>query len=52
MGVLDRETRQVRAKVIPNVKRETLQTEVLKQIKFGTNVYTDEATGTEIPHCP
>jgi len=27
MGMLDRELRQVRAKVIPNVKRETLQTE-------------------------
>ena len=25
MGMLDRELRQVRAKVIPNVKRETLQ---------------------------
>jgi hypothetical protein len=29
MGLLNRETRQVRAKVIPNVKRETLQTEIL-----------------------
>ena len=25
MGMLDRDLRQVRAKVIPNVKRETLQ---------------------------
>jgi len=25
MGMLDRESRQVRAKVVPNVKRETLQ---------------------------
>ena len=31
MGLLDRELRQVRAKVVPNVKRETLQSEVLQQ---------------------
>ena len=29
-GMLDRESRQVRAKVVPNVKRETLQEEILK----------------------
>ncbi len=29
-GILDREARQVRAKVVPNVKRETLQNEVLE----------------------
>ena len=29
VGMLDRETRQVRAQMIPNVKRETLQREVL-----------------------
>jgi transposase-like protein len=29
-GILDRESRQVRAKVVPNVKRETLQNEILK----------------------
>ena len=28
MGMLDRDLRQVRAKVVPNVKRETLQDEV------------------------
>ena len=32
MGMLDREARKVRAKVIPNVKRETLQNEILNQI--------------------
>ncbi|HEY4357727.1 MAG TPA: IS1595 family transposase [Acidobacteriaceae bacterium] len=41
MGMFDRETRKVRAKVIPNVKRETLQTEILKNIKHGSAVYTD-----------
>jgi len=41
MGMLDRETRQVRAKVIPNVKRETLQNEILDQIQTWANVYTD-----------
>jgi transposase-like protein len=45
MGVLDRDTRQMRAKVIPNVKRNTLQTEILKQVKHGSAVYTDDATG-------
>ena len=45
MGLLDRELRQVRAKVIPNVKRETLQAEVLREVKHGSKVYTDEALG-------
>jgi transposase-like protein len=43
MGILDREARQVRAKVVPNVKRETLQNEVLENVKYGTKVYTDDA---------
>jgi transposase-like protein len=45
MGMLDRESRQVRAKVVPNVKRETLQTEILNQIESGSTVYTDGAVG-------
>lgn len=45
MGMLDRETRQIRANVIPNVKRETLQKEVLSQVKYGSKVYTDEHVG-------
>ena len=36
-------SRQVRAKVIPNVKRETLQNEILNQIEKGSTVYTDKA---------
>jgi hypothetical protein len=42
-GILDRTARQVRAKVMPNVKRETLQAEILRQVKYGTKVYTDDA---------
>jgi transposase-like protein len=43
MGMLDRDERKVRASVVPNVKRETLQTEVLKNVKYGSRVYTDDA---------
>jgi transposase-like protein len=46
-GILDRTARQVRASVVPNVKRETLQTQILKQVKFGTKVYTDDAVAYE-----
>jgi transposase-like protein len=43
MGMLDRELRQVRAKVVPNVRRETLLNEILNQIEKGRTVYTDSA---------
>ncbi len=43
MGILDRETRKLRAKVVPNVLRKTLQAEVLQQVHRGAKVYTDEA---------
>jgi transposase-like protein len=42
-GFLDRDLRQVRAKIVPNVLRETLQSEVLKEVKYGSKVYTDDA---------
>lgn len=45
MGMLERETRKVRAKVIPNVKRETLQNEILNEIDHNSTVYTDGAVG-------
>jgi transposase-like protein len=45
MGMLTRNTREVRAKVIPNVKRDTLQAEILKNVGFGTHVYTDQHVG-------
>jgi len=44
-GILDRDLRQVRAKVIPNVKRETLQNAILENVKQGSIVYTDEWVG-------
>ena len=45
MGLLDRHSREVRAKVVPNAKRETLQREILDNVvKVGT-VYTDGHTG-------
>ena len=43
MGMLDRDERTVRAMVVPNVRRETLQTAVLAEIEQGSCVYTDEA---------
>jgi len=43
MGMLDRETRQVRAKVIPDVSRETLLNEILNGIERKATIYTDQA---------
>jgi transposase-like protein len=45
MGMLDRESRQVRAKLIPNVRREVLQSEILNEIQPGSKVYTDGWAG-------
>ncbi len=45
MGMLDRDLRQVRANVIPSVTRETLQTAILKHVKYGSRVFTDEWQG-------
>jgi hypothetical protein len=44
-GMLERGTRQVRASVIPNVKRETLQKKILDNVGFGATVYTDGWAG-------
>jgi transposase-like protein len=49
-GILDREARQVRATVLPNVKRETLQAEVLNNVKYGSRVYTDDAVAYDKLH--
>jgi transposase-like protein len=49
-GMLDRELRTVRATVVPNIKRETLQNEILSNVKYGTTVYTDDAVGYENLH--
>jgi transposase-like protein len=42
-GILDRDLRKVRAKVVSDVKRETLQYEILNQVEFGAKLYTDKA---------
>lgn len=44
-GLLDRELRQVRAQVIPNVKRDTLQKAILDNVTPFAKVYTDEHLG-------
>lgn len=41
VGLLDRKTRQVRAKVVPNVNREVLQDAILENIEGKSTVYTD-----------
>ena len=44
MGMFDRDSRKVRTKIIPNVKRKTLQGEILDNIHHGSTVYTDSAS--------
>ena len=44
-GILDRNLRQVRAQVVPNITRETLAECSAKNIKYGSTVYTDDAVG-------
>ncbi len=45
MGMLDRDLRQVRCHVVPNLRRDTLQNLVLKHVHRGSKLYTDQATG-------
>jgi transposase-like protein len=42
-GMLDRDLREVRAKVIPNTRRDTLQNMILDGVRKDSTVYTDEA---------
>lgn len=42
MGILDRETRKIRVKHVPNVQRQTLQDEIRKHIEPGSEIFTDE----------
>ncbi len=44
-GMLERNTRQVRAKVIPNVRRDVLQAEILNHITPKSAVFTDAWKG-------
>jgi transposase-like protein len=43
MGLLDRGRGEVRAKVVVDTKRATLQPHIAKEVKYGSTVYTDEA---------
>ena len=45
MRMLDSESREVRAKVIPSVRRDVLQAEILRQIHPGSKIFTDGWTG-------
>ena len=35
IGMLDRDAREIRRKVIPNIRRETLQNEILNNVEYG-----------------
>lgn len=48
MGILDRDARQIRAMVVPNVKRATLQNQVLNNVHHGSMMYTDNAAGYDL----
>jgi transposase-like protein len=43
MGMLDRSQRTIRTVVVPNTSRMTLQAQVLKNVRYGTRVFTDES---------
>jgi transposase-like protein len=40
-GMLDRDTREVRAHVIPQIRREVLMDSILENIEKGSTIYTD-----------
>jgi transposase-like protein len=42
-GLLDRDARKVRATVVPNVRRDTLQRAILEQVEHGSPLHTDQA---------
>lgn len=50
MGLLDRAVREVRAKVVPNVRRDTLQGEILREVSPDSKVYTDQWIGYDSLH--
>lgn len=43
VGLLDRAQRKVRTEIVPNTSRMTLQNVVLRNVRFGTNIFTDES---------
>jgi transposase-like protein len=50
LGMLDRESREVRAEVVPDLTRESLQAHILKNVKYGSAVYTDELVAYDKLH--
>lgn len=44
-GILDRDSRMVRAAVLPNTKREALQAAILEHVAKGSRIFTDEHVG-------
>jgi transposase-like protein len=44
MGMLDRNARQIRTEIVPNIDRDTLQAQVLGNVKYGSKVYSDAST--------
>ena len=47
MGMRTRNTREVRAMVIPDAKRATLQDKILENVGWGSRIYTDQHVGYE-----
>jgi transposase-like protein len=45
IGIFDRKSRQIRANVLPNMRRDTLQQQVLNNVEYGAKLYTDNASG-------
>ena len=45
MGMKTRTTREVRAMVIPDAKRVTLQDKILEHVGWGSHIYTDQWVG-------
>jgi hypothetical protein len=45
MGMLSRQTREIRAKVIPHARRDVLQGEILKNVGWNSHIYTDGHLG-------
>jgi hypothetical protein len=50
MGIYEKDSRQVRARVVPNVRRATLQKEIFNAIEFGSTVHTDEGVAHKNLH--
>lgn len=42
-GMFDKESRQVRARVVPSVRRDVLQKQILDNVAWGSTLHTDEA---------